>query len=57
VQQQVSALWAQVETDNLDELTDFKGYQTEFLQLFGFEVPGIDYEAEVETLVPIEDMA
>lgn len=57
VQQQVSALWEQVETDNLDELTDFKGYQTEFLQLFGFEVPGIDYEAEVETLVPIEDMA
>ena len=30
VQKQISALWAQVETDNIDALTDFKGYQTEF---------------------------
>ncbi len=56
VQQEVSSLWAQVETDNIDELTDFKGYQTEFLQLFGFEVPGIDYETDVDTEVAIKNM-
>jgi enoyl-[acyl-carrier protein] reductase/trans-2-enoyl-CoA reductase (NAD+) len=56
VQQKVSELWAQVETDNIDTLTDFAGYQTEFLQLFGFEIPGIDYDAEVDPLVPIASM-
>jgi len=56
VQQKVSELWAQVETDNIDALTDFAGYQTEFLQLFGFEVPGIDYDAEVDPQVPIPNL-
>tara|TARA_R110000824_G_scaffold318073_2_gene505297 strand:+ start:41717 stop:42910 length:1194 start_codon:yes stop_codon:yes gene_type:complete len=56
VQKQISALWAQVETDNIDALTDFKGYQTEFLQLFGFEMAGVDYEAEVNPEVPINNL-
>ncbi|MDG2089549.1 MAG: trans-2-enoyl-CoA reductase family protein [Gammaproteobacteria bacterium] len=56
VQQQVSDLWKQVGSDNIDELTDFKGYQTEFLQLFGFEMAGVDYEADVEQEVPIANM-
>lgn len=56
VQQQVSDLWKKVESDNIDELTDFKGYQTEFLQLFGFEMPDVDYEAEVDPIVPIANM-
>ncbi len=56
VQSAVAELWSQVETDNIDSLTDFKGYKTEFLQLFGFEVPGVDYETEVDPLVPINHM-
>ena len=56
VQQQVSDLWKKVDSDNIDELTDFKGYQTEFLQLFGFEMPGVDYELEVDPEVPIANM-
>ena len=56
VQQQISDLWKQVGSDNIDELTDFKGYQTEFLQLFGFEMAGVDYEADVEQEVPIANM-
>lgn len=56
VQQQVSDLWKQVDSDNIDELTDFKAYQTEFLQLFGFEMPGVDYELEVDPEVPIANM-
>jgi enoyl-[acyl-carrier protein] reductase/trans-2-enoyl-CoA reductase (NAD+) len=53
VQQEVAALWQQVTTENLDQLTDFKGYRTAFLQLFGFEVPGVDYEDDVDPVVPI----
>ena len=56
VQQAVGELWTQVQTDNIRELTDFVGYKTEFLQLFGFEVPGIDYDAEVDTKVDIANL-
>ncbi|MEJ2062236.1 MAG: trans-2-enoyl-CoA reductase family protein [Reinekea sp.] len=51
VQQKVEELWAQVNTDNLDELTDFKGYQSEFFKLFGFGFENVDYEADVDPIV------
>ncbi|MEK9648726.1 MAG: enoyl-ACP reductase FabV [Gammaproteobacteria bacterium] len=56
VQQAVADLWGQVQTDTIPELTDFTGYKTEFLNLFGFEIPGVNYEAEVNTEVPIANM-
>ncbi len=55
VQQAVEALWEQVTSENLEELTDFAGYQREFLHLFGFEFDGVDYDADVDTLVEIEN--
>lgn len=56
VQAEVAQLWQQIDTDNLHQLSDFAGYRREFLQLFGFEVDGVDYEADVSPLVPIRDM-
>lgn len=56
VQAAVGELWEQVATDNLHELSDFAGYRREFLQLFGFEVEGVDYEADVDPLVPISQL-
>jgi enoyl-[acyl-carrier protein] reductase/trans-2-enoyl-CoA reductase (NAD+) len=56
VQKAVSDLWSQVETETIAELTDFAGYKQEFLQLFGFEVPGVDYEADVNPEVPIPNL-
>lgn len=49
VQAQVSALWPQVNTENLRPLTDFAGFQRDFRALFGFEVEGVDYSEPVET--------
>lgn len=46
VQEQVGKLWQDVTEENLYELTDYKGYNTEFLKLFGFGINGIDYEKE-----------
>jgi enoyl-[acyl-carrier protein] reductase/trans-2-enoyl-CoA reductase (NAD+) len=57
VQAAVGELWDQINTDTLRELSDFAGYKREFLQLFGFEVDGVDYEADVNPLVEIENMA
>ncbi|OUS09972.1 trans-2-enoyl-CoA reductase [Gammaproteobacteria bacterium 54_18_T64] len=53
VQAQVAALWDSVNTDNIGELTDFKGYHQEFLRLFGFGLDGVDYEADTSPLVEL----
>jgi enoyl-[acyl-carrier protein] reductase/trans-2-enoyl-CoA reductase (NAD+) len=48
IQDAISAIWPQVTTENLAQLTDIAGYRTEFLKMFGFGVAGVDYDAEVE---------
>jgi enoyl-[acyl-carrier protein] reductase/trans-2-enoyl-CoA reductase (NAD+) len=55
VQQAVADIWPKVTTENLDELTDIAGYREEFLKLFGFGLPGIDYEARVDPQVTLKD--
>lgn len=52
VQSEIAALWPQVTEENLFELTDYKGYNTEFLKLFGFGIGGVDYQADVDPVVP-----
>jgi len=51
VQAAIDGAWPQITTDNLDELTDYDGYKSEFLKLFGFGLPGVDYDADVDPLV------
>lgn len=51
IQAKVSAIWNEVNTDNLTELTDFEGYQAEFFKLFGFGFDGVDYEVDVDPIV------
>ncbi|MDX2349046.1 MAG: bifunctional NADH-specific enoyl-ACP reductase/trans-2-enoyl-CoA reductase, partial [Porticoccus sp.] len=56
IQDKVAAAWAQITTENLAELTDFREYKHEFLNLFGFDVDGVDYDAEVNPLVEIKHL-
>lgn len=56
VQTEVAELWGQLETDNVYDLSDLKGYRQEFFQLFGFETDGVDYEAEAEPDVTIPNL-
>lgn len=53
VQQEVKKRWAELNTENIEELSDIAGYRQEFLKLFGFEVPGVDYQADVEVEIPM----
>ena len=53
VQAAVAELWPQVTTENLPQLSDIAGYRTEFLKLFGFGLPGIDYTAETDPNLPM----
>ncbi|MBU73676.1 enoyl-ACP reductase FabV [Spongiibacter sp.] len=56
IQQAVSDAWDKVTTENLHDVTDFAGYKQEFLKLFGFGVDGVDYEADVDPVVPIAEL-
>ena len=53
VQAEVAAVWPQVSTETLPTLSDITGYRVEFLKLFGFGLPGVNYEAEAEPIVPL----
>jgi enoyl-[acyl-carrier protein] reductase / trans-2-enoyl-CoA reductase (NAD+) len=48
VQAEVAQIWPEITTENLGALTDIAGYRTEFLKLFGFGLPGIDYDADID---------
>jgi enoyl-[acyl-carrier protein] reductase/trans-2-enoyl-CoA reductase (NAD+) len=56
VQENVANAWAQISTENMYDLTDFSGYKHEFLSLFGFDVDGVDYDAEVAPDVKIDQL-
>ncbi len=56
VQSEVEGIWGQIDTDNLKSLSDFDGYKREFLQLFGFEIDGVDYDADVDPVAPINNL-
>jgi enoyl-[acyl-carrier protein] reductase/trans-2-enoyl-CoA reductase (NAD+) len=53
VQSRVQTIWDTVDTDSIDELTDYTGYHNEFLKLFGFGIEGVDYEQDVDTIAKV----
>jgi enoyl-[acyl-carrier protein] reductase/trans-2-enoyl-CoA reductase (NAD+) len=56
VQEAVKQAWGVVENDTIYKLTDFAGYKQDFLRLFGFEIDGVDYEADVNPDVKIPNL-
>ncbi len=48
VQQEVADLWQQVSAENLESISDIKGFRAEFLRHHGFGMQGVDYEADVK---------
>ncbi|MNJ67388.1 putative reductase [compost metagenome] len=56
IQAEVDALWKQVTTDNIYDITDLEGYRKEFFQLFGFETEGVNYEEDIDTEVHIPNL-
>jgi enoyl-[acyl-carrier protein] reductase/trans-2-enoyl-CoA reductase (NAD+) len=55
VQAAVHDRWAAADTGTLAAVADAGWYQDEILRLYGFAVPGVDYDAPVETDVPWPD--
>ncbi len=56
VQEKVAKLWLEATTETLPEIGDLAGYRSDFLNLFGFEVAGVDYNADTNEVVNIESI-
>ncbi|WP_433829773.1 enoyl-ACP reductase FabV [Flavobacterium anhuiense] len=56
VQEKVAKLWLEATTETLPEIGDLAGYRSDFLNLFGFEVPGVDYNADTNEVVAIDSI-
>lgn len=48
VQQAVADIWPGITSETLNAESDYAGYQNNFLTLFGFGIPGVDYEEDVD---------
>ncbi len=48
IQSAVTRIWPDITTGTLRDLSDYDGYQREFLKLFGFGIEGVDYTADVD---------
>lgn len=55
VQSEINKIWPNISTENIYELSDFIGYQSEFLKLFGFGFDNVDYNADVNHMLLIEE--
>ena len=53
VQDAVIALWQKVHTENLKSISDYEGYMTEFMHLFGFGFNNINYDACVDPVTSL----
>lgn len=53
IQAEVTKLWQTVSTENVAGISDLEGYRKEFFRLFGFELDGVNYEADVNEHVEI----
>jgi enoyl-[acyl-carrier protein] reductase/trans-2-enoyl-CoA reductase (NAD+) len=53
VQQAVAEIWPGITSETLNVESDYAGYQQNFLSLFGFGIPGVDYSEDLEVDVPL----
>lgn len=53
VQAEVARRWREVSSENVAALSDLEGYRRDFLLLFGFGAPGVDYAADVDPHVDL----
>ncbi|MDH6601249.1 trans-2-enoyl-CoA reductase [Myroides gitamensis] len=53
VQAEVAKLWEQINSENINEISDLEGYRKDFFNLFGFEFDDVDYNVETNELVDV----
>lgn len=48
IQDEVKRRWPLVTTENIGELADLEGFRADFLRIFGFGMPGVDYDEDLD---------
>jgi enoyl-[acyl-carrier protein] reductase/trans-2-enoyl-CoA reductase (NAD+) len=56
IQAKIAELWKEADTESLPAMGDLAGYKTDFSNLFGFSVEGVDYTAESDENVLIDGL-
>jgi enoyl-[acyl-carrier protein] reductase / trans-2-enoyl-CoA reductase (NAD+) len=54
VQAEVMRRWEKVTIENLNELADYAGYNSDFLRIFGFGLDEVNYDEAVETELSLD---
>ena len=57
IQAEINRDWPLVTSENLETISDIAGYRRDFHRLFGFEIDGVDYNADVNVEVEIPSIA
>ncbi|MFT9055854.1 MAG: enoyl-ACP reductase FabV [Ethanoligenens sp.] len=57
VQEKVMTAWEAISNEDLPAYADIDGYRQEFYQLFGFDVDGVDYAADVDIQIDIPSLS
>jgi enoyl-[acyl-carrier protein] reductase/trans-2-enoyl-CoA reductase (NAD+) len=52
VQSEVARRWQAATPDSIESLADISWFRSQFRALYGFDVPGVDYDRPVETELP-----
>ncbi len=53
VQAKIKELWDTATSDNLTHIGDLSGYKLDFLNLFGFDFDGVDYDKDTNEMVMV----
>ena len=53
IQAEINRDWPCVTTENLETISDIAGYRRDFHRLFGFDLDGVDYDADIDVEVEI----
>lgn len=56
IQNSIAQLWDKSTTETLPETGDLQGYRKDFLNLFGFEVEGVDYKADANEMLSMPNL-
>jgi len=48
IQEKIEEIWKQINSDNIEQLSDIQGYRDEFYHLFGFGLESIDYTKDID---------
>lgn len=47
IQNRLKDIWSIISSDNIEEITDIKGYRDDFYALFGFGLDNVDYSRDI----------